>query len=424
MTSERDLLEQVFREEYGRILSSLIRRCGSFELAEESLQDAFSTAITNWESEGTPSNPAGWLTTVAHRKLIDSLRKEKTRTGKQSDLEYEVRRLQEDDAEAVKTETHFPDDRLRLIFTCCHPSLSREAQVGLTLRTLGRLSTPEIARAFLVPESTLAQRLVRAKSKIRLAGIPYETPPLEVLPARLTAVRAVIYLIFNEGYSATSGDQLIRNDLCEEAIRLGRMLCELAPDEPENAGLLSLMLLQHSRRDARIDANGDLVTLEEQDRTRWNTTAIDEGLRLVEVALRSKWIGVYQLQAAIAAVHAEAKSAKDTDWSQIAALYVELMRLSPSPVMALNHAVAVAMSDGIERGLKLIDAAGASGDLDRYYLFHSARADLLRRPKRLNEAALSYQRALDLTENQVEQNYVKRRLRECTGDMVAKRSQA
>lgn len=419
MPGERDLLEQVFREEYGRILSSLIRRCGSFEMAEESLQDAFSAAITNWEYEGTPNNPAGWLTTVAHRKLIDSLRKEKTKTDKQSDLEYEVRRLHADDTEAVKNETYFPDDRLRLIFTCCHPSLSREAQVALTLRTLGRLSTPEIARAFLVPESTLAQRLVRAKSKIRLAGIPYETPPLEMLPARLTAVRAVIYLIFNEGYSATSGEQLIRNDLCEEAIRLGRMHCELAPDEPENSGLLSLMLLQHSRRDARIDANGEFVTLEEQDRSRWDTTAIAEGLRLLDAALRTKRIGVYQLQAAIAALHAEAKTARDTDWSQIAALYVELMRLSPSPVMALNHAVAVAMSEGIEHGLKLIDAAGASGDLDKYYLFHSARADLLRRLKRFHEAALSYERALGLTENRVERNYVTRRLRECDGDAGA-----
>ena len=412
MATARDLLEDVFREEYGRIIASLIRRSGSFELAEESLQDAFSKALVNWERDGIPHNPAAWLTTVALRKLIDTLRREKTRTDKQSNLEYELRRLQEEDAETSEIDAHFPDERLRLIFTCCHPALNREAQVALTLRTLGRLSTPEIARAFLVPEPTLAQRLVRAKNKIRLAGIPYETPPPEVLPARLASVRAVIYLIFNEGYSATSGELLIRRDLCEESIRLGRLLCELAPDDPENLGLLALMLLQDSRRSARIDGQGAFVTLEEQDRSQWEHTKIDEGLQLVGQALRLGPVGVYQLQAAIAAVHAEARNAADTDWEQIAALYVELMRISPTPVVALNHAVAIAMSEGLARGLQLIEAAGASGNLDSYYLFHSSRADLLRRLKRFNEASASYSRALGLTENQVEQNYVRRRLRE------------
>ena len=412
MATARELLEQVFREQYGRIISSLIRRSGSFELAEESLQDAFSTAIAKWERDGLPQNPAAWLTTVAHRKLIDTQRREKTRTDKQSDLEYELQRLHEENAEASEIDAHFPDERLRLIFTCCHPSLNREAQVALTLRTLGRLSTPEIARAFLVPEPTLAQRLVRAKSKIRLAGIPYETPPVDVLPARLVSVRAVIYLIFNEGYSATSGELLIRKDLCEEAIRLGRMICELAPGDAENSGLLALMLLQNSRRSARIDGDGALVTLEEQDRSRWDKASIDEGLGLLDSALRAGRVGVYQLQAAIAAVHAEAKTASDTDWAQISALYVELLRVSPSPVVALNHAVSIAMSEGLERGLELIEAAGASGNLNNYYLFHSSRADLLRRLKRFDEAAVSYSRAFDLTENRVEQDYVRRRLRE------------
>ena len=412
MATARELLEQVFREQYGRIISSLIRRSGTFELAEEALQDAFSTAIAKWERDGVPQNPAAWLTTVAHRKLIDTQRREKTRSDKQSDLEYELQRLHEENVEASEIDAHFPDERLRLIFTCCHPSLNREAQVALTLRTLGRLSTPEIARAFLVPEPTLAQRLVRAKSKIRLAGIPYETPPLDVLPARLVSVRAVIYLIFNEGYSATSGELLIRKDLCEEAIRLGRMICELAPGDPENSGLLALMLLQNSRRNARIDDDGALVTLEEQDRSRWDKASIDEGLSLLDSALRAGRIGVYQLQAAIAAVHAEAKTAAATDWAQISALYVELLRVSPSPVVALNHAVSIAMSEGLERGLELIEAAGASGNLNNYYLFHSSRADLLRRLKRFDEAAASYQRAFDLTDNRVEQDYVRRRLQE------------
>lgn len=418
MPQARELLERVFREEYGLIIASLIRRSGSFDLAEESLQEAFSTALANWEKDGPPINPGAWLTRVAHRKLIDMLRREKTKTDKQRELEYEGHRLQSmqsADSPAFEENVEYSDDRLRLIFTCCHPSLSREAQVALTLRTLGGLATSEIARAFLVPESTLAQRLVRAKNKILVARIPYQVPSLEVLPQRLASVRSVIYLIFNEGYTATSGGSLVRKDLCTEAIRLGRVLCQLMPDEPENLGLLGLMLLQDSRRDARMNARGELVTLEEQDRSLWDRQSIEEGVRLVERALRLRRVGAYQLQAAIAAVHAEANASVETDWRQIVALYVELKRINPSPIVALNHAAAVAMSEGYEQGLGLIEAVGASGKLDHYYSFHAARADLLRRLDRTQEARAAYSLALALTANQVEQKYVRRRLDELEG---------
>ncbi len=415
MASAEETLDQVFREEYGRIIATLIRLSGSFDLAEEALQEAFASAITNWEKDGTPRNPGAWLTTVAHRKLLDAVRREKTKSDKQSELEYEAERLQPFEEPVLFDETvEYPDDRLRLIFTCCHPSLSREAQVALTLRTLGGLSTTEIARAFLLPEATLAQRLVRAKSKIHLARIPYQVPPLEVLPQRLAAVQAVLYLIFNEGYSATAGDSLIRKDLCTEAIRLGRVLCVLMPDEPENLGLLALMVLQDSRRDARINQQGELVTLEEQDRSLWDAPEIEEGLRLVDRALRLHSVGVYQLQAAIGAIHAEAKTSAETDWPQIVALYQELMRITPSPIVALNHAAAVAMSEGFEKGLALVEEAVASGKLDQYYLFHAARADLLRRLNRLREATTAYKRALALTTNHVEQQFIRLRLSEVT----------
>jgi RNA polymerase sigma-70 factor (ECF subfamily) len=419
MPQPRETLERVFREEYGLIIASLIRRSGSFDLAEESLQEAFSAALANWEHDGTPANPGAWLTRVAQRKLVDMLRREKTKSDKQRELEFETQRLQGDNSSAASDEDMESrrddrDDRLRLIFTCCHPSLSQEAQVALTLRTLGGLATSEIARAFLLPEPTLAQRLVRAKNKIRVARIPYQVPAVELLPQRLASVQTVVYLIFNEGYSASSGDSLMRKDLCAEAIRLGRLLCRLMPDEPENLGLLALMLLQDSRRDARINTRGELVTLEEQDRSLWDSIEIDEGLRLVEIALRLRRVGVYQLQAAIAAVHAEAKQAAETDWHQIVALYAELKRISPSPIVALNHAAAVAMSSGCEQGLQLVEAAGASGKLDHYYFFHAARADLLRRLDRTQEAQAAYTRALALTANQVEQEYVRRRLKEAT----------
>lgn len=413
MPEASEILEQVFREEYGRIIATLIRQSGSFDLAEEALNEAFLSAAASWERNGPPRNPGAWLTTVAHRRLLDAIRRDKTRTDKQPEIEYEAARLQPyAEPTSIEEAVEYPDDRLRLIFTCCHPSLSRDAQVALTLRTLGGLTTTEIAHAFLLPETTLAQRLVRAKQKIRVARIPYEIPSVERLSDRLAAVQAVIYLIFNEGYAASAGANLVRNDLCAEAIRLGRVLCELLPNEPENIGLLALMLLQNSRRRARVNDRGELVTLEEQDRSLWDRDEIAEGVRLLEIALPMGRVSKYQLQAAIAAVHCEASTAAETDWPQIVALYEELIRISSSPVVALNHAAAVAMAEGAEDGLRLLDTAGASGALNNYYLFHAARADLLRRLNRFPEARVAYERALSLTTNLIEQNYIRRRLDE------------
>ncbi|HEY3740214.1 MAG TPA: RNA polymerase sigma factor [Bryobacteraceae bacterium] len=411
-------VEAVFRQEHGRIIASLIRISGSFDRAEEAMQEAFAAALATWPERGVPHNPGAWIMAAAHRKWIDRSRRERTRRDKQEALRYDTESrgdtgeqllavIDEEEREAANMLAW--DDRLRLMFTCCHPAVPQEGQIALTLRMLGGLTTTEIAKAFLVPEATMAQRLVRVKRKIQEAGIPYQIPPASQLAERSRTVQTIIYLIFNEGYAASAGDELVRRDLCAEAIRLGRLLVQLLPDDPENAGLLALMILHNARRDGRVQ-DGKLVTLEDQDRSVWKRDEIAEGTSLLESVLRRKCPGPYQLQGAIAALHAEAPTPGDTDWRQIAALYSHLFALQPNPVVALNHAVAVAMSGNWEDGLRMIDEAGAGGRLERYYLFHAARADILRRMTRFDEAAQAYGRAIELATNPLEREFLTGRL--------------
>jgi RNA polymerase sigma-70 factor (ECF subfamily) len=392
-------IERVFRAEHGRAVAVLVRVFGDIDIAEEAVADAFTTAVQRWPADGLPPSPAGWIITTARNRAIDRLRREASRADRHAQAALLHARDEPIEEGPVR------DERLRLIFTCCHPTLGRSAQVALTLRLLGGLTTAEIARAFLVPEPTMAQRLVRAKGKIRDAKIPYRVPAAAHLAGRLQSVLAVVYLVFNEGYAASSGTALVRADLCAEAIRLGRQLAELMPDEPEVLGLLALMLLVESRRAARTTAGGDLVPLADQDRDRWDRGLIAEGQSIVRDCLRRNDPGVYQIQAAINAVHSDARSAAATDWRQIVQLYDQLLAYDPSPVVALNRAVAVAEVDGPGPALALIDAL----DIGTYHLFHAIRADLLRRLGRGVEAATAYERAIELTENAAEREFLRRR---------------
>jgi RNA polymerase sigma-70 factor (ECF subfamily) len=409
-------IAEAFTEEWGRIVATLIARTGDWDLAEECAQQAFAEAVRRWPRDGVPRQPGAWLTTVARNRAIDHLRRERMKEQRlraATDLMSANEPPDERDPPASEEdESGIADDRLRLMFTCCHPALPLEGRVALTLRTLAGLTTAEIARAFFVPEATMAKRLVRAKGKIAHARIPYRVPPAHMLPERTGGVLAVLYLLFNEGYKASAGPDLVRTDLCGEAIRLTRLLDALMPDEPEAAGLLALMLFQHSRRLARVDRGGELVTLEDQDRSRWDRDEIVEAASLLERALARESAGPYQLQAAIAACHAQSPRPDATDWARIATLYVRLLEVMPQPIVALNHAIAVAMAEGPDRGLVLVDELGASGELSGYHLLHATRADLLRRLGRGAEARAAYLQALELTSSDAERRFLTRRLEE------------
>jgi RNA polymerase sigma-70 factor (ECF subfamily) len=413
MTDVDHAVATAFREEWGRIVATLIRVTGDWDLAEECAQEAFAVALKTWPDTGVPRNPGAWLTTTARHRALDRLRRSATGALKLQ----EVARMAGRDAQdgPATNESGIGDDRLRLIFTCCHPALALEARVALTLRTLAGLTTVEIARAFMVSEETMAKRLVRAKQKIRDAGIPYRVPPARLLPERTTSVLGVLYLLFNEGYSATAGADLVRSSLCGEAVRLARTLATLMPDEPEALGLLALMLLHDARQAARLDGSGDVVTLDEQDRSLWSRAEIEEGVEVLEMALSRQRPGPYQVQAAIAACHATAPDAAATDWAEIVGLYQQLDRYLPSPVVRLNLAVAVAMAEGPAAGLALVEELERSGALDNYHLLPATRADLLRRLGRKAEAATSYRHALEMAGTDAERRFLARRLEETSG---------
>jgi RNA polymerase sigma-70 factor (ECF subfamily) len=406
----RATIDEVFRRETGAVLATLLRQVRDFDLAEDALQDAYVDALRTWPERGIPDRPGAWLTTAARRRAIDRLRRSAVLARKQEEILADLVVRDQDRSPDVDDPSTIADDQLKLIFTCCHPALSTDAQVALTLRSIGGLTTQEIAAAFLVSEATMAQRIVRAKRKIKDANIPYRVPPDHQLPDRVGTVLAVVYLIFNEGYAASGGTELVRVDLAEEAIRLGRLLAELMPDEPEVQGLLALMLLNHARAAARVDAAGDLVLLGDQDRSRWDHALIEEGADMCERALRAGRPGPYQVQAAISHLHCAAPSVAETDWAQIVALYTELAKVNRSPIVELNRAVAAAMLAGPDAGLEAIDRV--AGVLDGYRHLHSARADLLRRLDRVDEAAAAYRRALELVDNEQERRFLERRLEE------------